>query len=225
MKTNLILILISLFLLSCASENEKKALDEIANIYSATTSYSKNFNASAGHKTIKEFNVNISNSSILDTLPKAPAASNIAMVTYNNFNKKEKENYTAINVALISKKKDTTKFQYNISVLKSAAPKATVFNEFSQNIVDKKYSVLDKYKDDTSIPQSISGFMQKNIEQREKAYGTLERFKPTLIMEGKSGNTLQLVGVLVFKNGKTIRYYAVFDKANGKDKIRGFHFL
>ena len=224
MKTNLILILLSLFLLSCASDNEKKTLDEVAKIYNATTSYSKNFSSSAGHKTIKEFNINVSNSSMLDTLPKAPAASNIAVVTYNNWNDDEKKDYTAINVALISKKKDTTKLNYSISVLRNAAPKARVFNEFAKNIVLKKYNALDKYKDDEAIPQSLATFMQKNIAAREKAFGTLQSFKPTLILQSKN-NSFQLVGVLIFKNGKRVGFYTIFNKTKGKDKIRGIHFL
>ncbi len=225
MKTYIIVMLLSLFLLSCASDNEKKALDEVAKIYNATTSYSKNFRSSAGHKTIKEFNINVSNSSLLDTLPKGPAASNIAIVTYNNWNDDEKKDYTAINVALISEKKDTTKFKYDVSVLREVAPKAKVFNEFSKDIIAKKYKALDKYKDNKFIPQSLTDFMQKNIATREKTYGALVDFKPTLILEGKKKNIIQPVGVLIFKNGKRVRFYTIFDKAKGKNKIQGIHFI
>ncbi len=225
MKTNLTLILLSLFLHSCASDNEKKALDEVAKIYNATTSYSKNYSSSVGSKSIKEFNINVSNSSILDTLPKAPAASNIAMVTYNNWNDDEKKDYTSVNVALISKKKDTTKFKYDVSVLRDAAPKTKVFNEFSNSIVAKKYKALDKYKDDKFIPQSLAEFVQKNISKREKAYGVLEDFKPTLILEGNKKNIIQPVGVLIFKNGKRVRFYTVFDREKGNNKIQGIHFI
>ncbi len=225
MKINLsiTLILLSLFLFSCASENEKKTLDEVADIYDATISYSKNFRSVAGQKTIKEFNVNVSNSIILDTLPKAPAASNIAVLTYNNWDEKEKANYSAINVRLISQKKDTVKWHYDVSLLKNPAQKAKVFKAFNHTMLTGKYDDLNKYKDDNYIPKSIAAFVHKNIAQREKTNGKLMTCKPTLVLENK--DNFQLVGVLIFNNGKRLRYYALFDKANGKDKIKGFRFL
>ena len=223
MKTNLTIIIFLLLLMSCASENEKKALDEIANIYSAKTSYSKNFNSSMG-KTIEEFNVKVSNSEMLDTLPKGPAASNIAVETYNNLNKEEKEKYSAINVALISKDNDTTKFSYPISILKDVAPKSIVFNDFSNDIVNHRFSALDKYKDKEYIPKSVSGFMEKNIIDRENAFGTLKQYKPVLIIEDDN-NILKFVGLLIFKNGKSMVYYTVFDKTKDKNKIKGIHIL
>jgi len=224
MKIILKFIILSLLIISCASENEQKALGEIADIYGATTSYSKNFQSANG-KTIKEFNVKVSNSIMLDSLPKAPAASNIAVVTFNNLNEKEKNSYNAINVFLITQKKDTTKFHYDIAVLKNAAPKAKVFNDFSNNIVDKNFAELDKYKDNETIPQSINAFMKQKIAEREKLYGTLKQFKPSLIIQPKNKQRLQFVGLLIFDNGKAIRYYTIFDKAKGKDKIRGIQFF
>ncbi len=223
---NLIYFLITIILVSCASENEKKALDEIANIYSAKTSYSKNFNSAAGQKTIREFNIKVSQSAFLDSLPKAPAASNIAYLTYKNFDKDEKEKYTKVNVSLISKENDTIKNSYDIPVLKAVAPKMNVYYSFSQDIINDAYEKLNAYKNSKDLPENISDVIKNVVVEWESVYGKAVDFQPIAIsvFKDNKGDILQVKGQLLFENGKKRYYLIALDKTPGKDTVIGFNF-
>lgn len=227
-KINLTLsILITLFLFSCASENEQKALDNVASIYSATTSYYKNFKSNIGQGTITEFNIVVSNSKQIDTLPKAPLTSNIAYLVYDNLDKKEKEKYNKINVKLVTSSKDTITNSYDISILKEIATKANTFNLFSKNTVEKKFNELDTFKDNKAIPQTISTFMRDYLQKAEEKNGQLTGYKPILISKNNSnsGHILQFIGLFTFENGQSIKYSMIFKDEKENNKIIGFNFL
>ena len=219
--------LLILIFISCASENEQKALNKVADIYSAKTTYSKNFNSKAGQGTIYEFNIIVSNSKLIDTLPKAPLTSNIAYLVYDNFNEKEKDKYHKINVKIVTSSKDTIKNSYDTPVLKEIVSKANTFNLFSKNTIEKNYNALNALKDDEAIPQSITAFMKDYINKAEEKLGKLTGYKPLLISKNKTkyGPLLQFVGLFTFENGQFVKYSMQFNEANKNDKIIGFDFL
>tara|TARA_R110002074_G_scaffold209113_5_gene378052 strand:- start:1763 stop:2056 length:294 start_codon:yes stop_codon:yes gene_type:complete len=90
------LFFIAILMVGCASETQQKGLDEVAEIYDAKVSYSKGFSSSLGKKTVKRFNVKLSDSKSLDSLPIAESSANIALTVFKNFDDDEKNSYTHI---------------------------------------------------------------------------------------------------------------------------------
>ncbi len=225
--TTLFSTVFMILFLSCASENEQKAIDTVAEIYNAKATYSKNFDSKTGRKTIWEFNIEVSDSKLLDTLPKAPLTSNIAFLVYDNFNEKEKNKYQKINVKLLTSSNKTIKNSYDIPVLEEIASRAKTFNLLSEAIVQGNFEETNAYKEDKEIPKSISNFFENHIKKSETKYGKITGYKQLLISKtsDKIGPLTQITGLFSFENGNSIFYATMFYDKGENSKIIGFDFL
>ena len=161
-----IIIIGALLLVSCASETEKKVLDDIAEIYNGDVSYSKSF-VSNESENRRSFNVVIENSIMIDTLPPKVTASSAALLVYNVLTKEEKDTYTDIEVFLVNKQKDTISTYYAIDILAPINEKAKIFREFSQRLIDKKFDQLDELKNNIDITKSMSVNIASGLKATE----------------------------------------------------------
>jgi len=224
MKPYILCTLLALALVSCVSENEQKGLDYIGSIYDAKTSYSKSFDSELGSETVKKFNIKVSESSRIDSLQPTVTTANIAWLMYESFSADEKENYTHVDVELISTKNDTASFYYPVDVLETLGKKAINFKAFSQNLVDRDFVKIDALKDDNEIPASLTVGLKNKIVQMEQQLGKLVGYEPFGISEVKDdlGAAYQFQGYLVFEKGAYKPFLTVIDVAPGKDKLIGF---
>lgn len=222
----IITMLGALLLLSCASETEKKVLDEIAEVYNADVSYSKSFVSNTNEKRTT-FNVVVENSEMIDTLAPSVTTSNTALLVYDALTEDEKENYTDIEVFLVNKNKDTASYYYKMDVLAPISHKAKVFNDFSQRIVDKNYDQMDTLKSNADIPKSIAVNIKNGIAGKEKQHGSIKGYYPFGIAEetDEIGTIYQYQSYLLFADGYKLNYLIVVDVAKGKDKIIGYKFF
>ncbi len=220
----LLLFFATLLLIGCASENEQKGLDKIAELYNAKTSYSKDLSSSAGKKTIRQFNVKVSESKLIDSLQPTVTSANIALLVFENMSKEEKNKYTAIDVELVNSKKDTAGYTYPIKVLEGLSPKAKTFRTFSESIVNGNFNTIESIKNKKHIPQAIAKGLKINIESKEKKYGKVKNYQPFGIAEMKDefGTIIQFQGFFNFSNGKKTPYLVVIDQVPGKDEMIGF---
>ncbi len=224
MKLFFKIALISLILTSCASENEQKGLDEIARIYNAKVSFSKGFNSSVGKKTIKRFNIKVSESKMLDTLPFAETSSNITLTAYNNFNEDEKNNYTDLYVEFINSNNDTLKYNYPVVLLELLSKKQKAFTVFSEGIKNKSFEQIEEIKNKEEMPNNISDYLKNYTKVLNETYRNIIDYKPTAIatIKMKNRTMVQYVGYFVFSSGKYLKYAINIDMAEGKDEMVGF---
>ena len=222
----IITILAGLLLVSCASETEKKVLDEIAEVYKGDVSYSKSFVSNNSEKRTT-FNVFVSNSTLIDSLPPTVARCNSAVLVYDALTEDERKNYTDIEVFLINTKNDTLSYSFGMDILKPIHKKAAVFREFSERIVNKNFDELDTLKSNADIPKSMSVNIKGGIEVKEKTHGALKGYYPFGIAEDTDeiGKIYRFQSYLLFADGYELNYLIVVDATEGKDKIVGYRFF
>ncbi len=224
MKSYILITFLTLLLVGCVSENEQKGLDQIAALYDAQTSYSKSFNSEMGSKTMKKFNVKISESKRIDTLEPTVTTANIAMLMYESFTQKEKSDYTHIDVELINSKNDTASYYYPVAVLEKISAKSKSFHAFSQSLVDHNFKEVDVIKDHVEIPSSVASGLKTKISTMENKLGKLKSFESFGVAEAtdEKGTIFQFQGYLVFDDDVRKPYFTVTDATIGKDKLIGF---
>ncbi|HHC79116.1 MAG TPA: hypothetical protein ENK46_04480 [Flavobacteriia bacterium] len=223
MKT-IYIILASLLLISCASENEKKGLDEVAALYNATASYSKGISSAVGKKTIKRFNIKLSDSKLLDSLPITESAANIALTVFKNFDKKEKNNYTELHVEFINSKNDTLAYSFPVRLLQRLLPKIKAYTIFSESIMSGDFERIDNYKNSDYIGVSVVESLKKYTTELTERYGDIVDYQPYGLVEVKDGkkSLARFLGFFNFSNGKQVAYSVTVDMPEGKEKIAGY---
>jgi len=223
---HIITILGVLLLLSCASETEKKVLDDIAEVYSGDVSYSKSFVSNESEKRTT-FNVVIENSEMIDSLAPSVTTSNTALLVYDALTQDEKEGYTDIEVFLVNKHKDTASYYYKMDILAPISHKVKVFKDFSQRIVAKNFDKMDELKNNAEIPKSIAVNIKNGLAQTEKKHGSVKGYFPFGIAEetDEIGRIYQFQSYLLFEDGYKLNYLVVIDVAKDKDKIIGYKFF
>ncbi|KQC30881.1 hypothetical protein [Flagellimonas eckloniae] len=176
MKTHITLIL-TLAMISCASENQQKGLDLIAKHYHTETSFSKGFKTNAG-KTTSRFNIKVSNSPMLDTLRQDITASNIALMLYESFTEDEKDDYDFINVELQKDSlEESHKALYDIQQLSRALDQAAIFTNFSENLLQKNYNGIVQNIADRYQNPKLAGNLEAFMNGLYKAHGNLIEYK------------------------------------------------
>lgn len=222
----IITILAGILVLSCASETEKKVLDDIAEVYNGNVTYSKSFVSNNSEKRTT-FNVFVSNSVMIDTLAPTVATANSAILVYGALTGEERKSYDDIEVYLINSKKDTVSYYYALDILDPIHKKATVFHEFSQRIIDKDFDQMDTLKNNEDIPKSMAVNIKGGILSKEKKHGSLKGYYPFGIAEetDKIGKIYQYQSYLLFADGYKLPYLVVVDADEGKDKIIGYKFF
>jgi hypothetical protein len=226
MRTLLILLL-AILLTACASETEQKSLDKIAEIYDATTSYSKGFSSSVGQETIRKFTAKVSESKLIDSLNPNVTSSNIALLVFDGFNEDEKSKYKSIDVQLINKNGDTMNYSYPSDILNKLHAKSKVFYQFSNGLLENDALKIDELRNEKQIPQPVGTRILANLSNYSNSYGSLVAYQPFGIAEASDdlGGVYQFQANLVFSSGKRIPYMVVVDTSPERDKLEGFKFF
>jgi len=226
MKPILSIILLTV-LVSCTKSEKQKSITNISEIYKSKISYTTNKRQVTNGKVIWEYTVVVPISKLLDSLPKATATSNIAFLTFKNFNENEKKRYSIINVLLISSQKDTIKNSYDIPILETIVPKHNTYQKFSEYIINGDFNELNTLKNNKDIPESISDLIRGLIKNAESNSGKIIAYQPVTIAVSKDnvGEIFQFNGFLIFEKGNKKHYSISIDKIQGNDKIVGFNFF
>jgi hypothetical protein len=222
-----LLIIATVLVVSCASETEQKSLDKIAEIYGATTSYSKGFSSSAGTETIRSFTARISESDLIDSLNPNVTSSNIALLVYEGFEENEKGKYKQINVEMVNKKGDTVDYSYPVSVLSKLSAKSKIFHLFSESLVNNNAGAIDEIRNEKTINEPVGKRVITAMTGYKQKYGTLISYEPFGISEvsDEKGAAYQFQSNLVFSSGKKLPYLVVVDSSPGSNKLDGFKFF
>lgn len=222
-----ILILIIVFLTSCISDTQQQGLNEVSALYHAKTSYSKGFNKSAGQKTIKHFNIDVSDSEMIDSLNAVTTCPNIALIVYKNFTEKEKKTYTHIHVELETKK-DTVAFNYEPKVLENGLQQVSMFTEFSENLLAKNYNGMIKQINTELIIKDLEIKLKNYFDILIKQHGDIKKYIRTGFgsVNLKNGEKLfRFSGYLTFNDGYNRFYFVNVSMDTKNKKIQGYDFL
>ena len=223
---SLFILLIAIFLVGCVSENQQKGLDDIAYHYDAETSYTKSYKNSAGSKKTTTFNVNVSNSKMLDTLRADITTSNIALMMFDSFTEDEKKDYTYLNVTLIKKAKDTVSYNFFPEVLNVGLDQVSIFIDFSEKLLAKDYKGIFNNIDPTIIESDTFSLFTNYLDQLTNDYGDITAYKRYGfgILKQKTGEELLgYSGILTFNNGFTKTYYIITSKQKDNNYVLGYN--
>ncbi|MFC7358513.1 hypothetical protein ACFQO1_12500 [Jejudonia soesokkakensis] len=219
----ILLLLTVICLVSCASESEQEGLNNVADIYDATTSYSKSFNTNNGKKT-SSFNVKVSGSKMIDSLQPTVTTANIATLIYGNMNEEERGDYDHIDVELVNAKNDTVGYYYPMNILENIYNKSKNFKAFSEALINNDAAKLDEIRHKADFEKPIGQPLLNVIKNLEKKHGQLMTYKPFGIAEiNNSANeqAFQYQGNLIFRNGK-VPYLVTIENIPGQDEVIGF---
>ncbi|MBX2827684.1 MAG: hypothetical protein KTR22_05950 [Flavobacteriaceae bacterium] len=211
-------------LLGCASETEQASLNQIAQIYDAETSYTKGFSSSVGKETIKRFTIKAKGSVMVDTLSPNATSANMALLVYDGFEEKEKNDYTQIDVELISTKGDTSNYFFPVDLLERLSEKSEVYRGFSEAIIQGNATEIDVLKSPERIPNPVGEQLLTTISDLKNEHGVLMGFEPFGILENRNeGKTMyQFNSFLNFNTGTKIYYYVIVDATPKRNKVEGF---
>ena len=226
MKNYLITLLSVIVLISCASENEQKVLDQIATIYHAKVAYSKGFHTNKNRKAITNFTIKVSDCKMLDTMKFGQASANMARIAYHNFTEKEKKKYDEINVQFI-KDKDTSFFSFDKNLLNLIDKKANTAIAFSESFVKHRFLKLDNLIDKKYIKATNFGLkMKKYIASLEKNMGKITDYQIYKIGKTSDENAkismIRYVGEFQFSSGKKTTYFVNINSKEGNNKVVGY---
>ena len=227
MKNYLITLLSVILLISCASENEQKGLDQIATVYHAKVAFSKGFHTNTNHRAITNFTIKVSDCKMMDTMKFSQASANMARITYHNFTAKEKKKYDEINVQLI-KEKDSAYFSFDRNIISLIDKKASTAIAFLESFVKHDFSKLDKLIDKNYIRTTTFGSdMKKYITNIEKTKGRINKYQIYTIGETQDKNAkismIRYKGEFQFSKGKKATFFVNINVAEGKNKIVGYN--
>jgi len=226
MRKYLIILLSTIVLISCASENEQKGLDKIVTIYNAKVAFSKGFYTNTNHRAITNFTIKVSDCKMMDTMKFSQASANMARIAYHNFTAKEKEKYDEINVQLI-KEKDSAYFSFDRNIISLIDKKASTAIAFLESFVQHDFSKIDKLIDKNYIrTTTFVSDMKKFISGLEKKRGKITGYQLYKISKtsGKTAkiNMIRYVGEFQFSKGKKAAYFVNINTMEGKDKVVGY---
>lgn len=223
MKTLILLLLSATLLSSCASENQQKALDEVAKTYNATTGFTKGFN-----NDITYFRITVADSDVINDAEVVSAASNIALIVYDHFTEEEKKDYTHIEVEISKKSNPDDKMtrNYEVSTLVAPTKQAKIFDNFSNAVKSGDFqlmaSLIDPQYRKADDAETIKSYIQKFIDEN----GKITEFRRTgygLRVFDNNTTNYEFTGFFVFENNKHLSYnLQTYDDINSQ-YIYGFH--
>lgn len=210
MKKSLSFLLFSFLLMSCASENQQKALAKVAEVYGAKTGFSKGFSTSVGQEKITYFRIKVSDSDIIENLIPENVASNIAIMVYDDLAEDEKKDYTHIEVEIT--KKDTTQKKvlrnFKVEELKNPAKQVAIFETLSNAVKNNDFQLManliePQYRQPQTA-EKMATYFKNFISQN----GKIDSYKRTQFgLRTVDGIGYYVYsGFFIFKNGKHLNY-------------------
>lgn len=219
--------LITLVMLSCASENEQSGLDKIAEHYDAKVSFTKSLNKNIDEEGKSAFNIIVESSRMLDTLNDGVSTTNIAAMFYGSLTPKEQQECDEVTVELInSLTKESSKYVFDGHVMDACWDQSKIYHSFSQALLTKDYddianAMLKKYYKPT-MAEDLSSYMKSLTE----IHGKLVDYKGTgigIIKSEENTRHYQYSGFLTFRNGYKWPYVVNTSIKKDNDEITGFN--
>jgi hypothetical protein len=178
-------ILLIIILVSCKqlkiSDNERKAVSEISELYGGTCTYSMNtkFSTKGGKKSF--FEIEISNSDLFNEndMWTEMHASNFAYMLFTHI-KNDKRKYDNIRSTIVTKdgRKDT--FEYSLDTLEIVNTKMNYVVQVIDILKSKNYEKINQLLiPDVLLPTQERDKYLNYIKSADSTFGSIESFTPT----------------------------------------------
>ncbi len=221
----LIITLISLIIVACASENQQRGLDAIAEHYNTETSFTKGFQTNAG-KTITKFTIKVGSSELLDTLPEKLAASNIALMLYESFSAEEREDYTNIEVKMQQDSlAEAESYYFDPGLMRDALDQSAIFSNFSDNLIDKNYDAIAQSMEPQYQSPKLATNLGNYMRRLHSAHGNLIAYKRLgfgIYTKANNEKRFHFSGHLTFSDGYKRPYVLTTSMKVNEDYISGY---
>ncbi|MFT5891832.1 MAG: hypothetical protein ACI9Y7_001939, partial [Dokdonia sp.] len=218
----IIYVICILCMYSCgtdSSPSEEKTKKEISSVYFAQTTFEDIENA-----TLDDIeNLHVSQSPVLDTLNTNFSLNNIAVITYENLSKEERETYDYIGVDISQKNGEENPYSFNMDTLeKIEATKKTAYT-FAESISNASYQNLASILETGQDPVTAAKSIQDYFTGTTATAGDVINYYFYGVGEGQheSKTYYTHLGTFVYKNGVTQNFHVnVFE---GDAVTRGFN--
>ncbi len=223
----IIYVICILCMYSCgadSSPSEEETKKEISNLYLAQATFENIENATLGDiENLHVKNVHVSQSSILDTLNNNFSLNNIAVITYENLSKEERDTYDYIGVNITQKNGEENPYSFNMDTLeKIEASKKTAYT-FAKSISDASYKNLEPILKTGQDPVTDAKAIQDYFKGTTATAGEVVNYYFYGIGEGQheSKTYYTYLGTFTYKNGVTQNFHVnVFE---GETVTKGYN--
>jgi len=224
MKTFLTIFALS-FLFACATETQQKGLDEIANHYKASTSFSKGFQT-INNKTVSNFKVQLSDSEMLDSLKPGVTLSNVALILFKNFTVEERKKYDYFYIEHIKKNSDTINYTFTPNSLYAGLIQSKFFTDFSNKLLTKEYKRAAKMLDPIYYQEESESNFANYITNLTNKHGEIMKYKRTGfgVIEPNKGRLMYTFnGFLTFADGYQRNYFITTSQQTENQYLLGYN--
>jgi hypothetical protein len=163
------------------SDNEKKAMEEISELYGGTCTYSMNSNLSTKHGKRSHFEIEVSNSDFFNEnhMWTEMHASNFAYIFLKHVRNDEKK-YDNITTSIVYKNEAKINFQYSLDSVEIVSRKMDYVERIVDILKSKDYVQLDKLllNDFLVSGQEREKYLQ-HLKSADSTFGDIESFTPT----------------------------------------------
>ncbi|HIP48150.1 MAG TPA: hypothetical protein EYG92_04185 [Lutibacter sp.] len=224
MKTILTILIFSL-LFACATETQQKGLDEIANHYKASTSFSKGFQT-IDSKTLSNFKVQLSDSEMLDSLKSGVTLSNVALILFKNLTVEERKKYDYFYIEHIKKNSDTIKYIFTPNSLNAGLIQSKLFTDFSDKLLAKEYKLAAKMLDPIYYQEESEDSFTNYVTNLTNKHGEIMDYKRTgfgTIEPNKGELMYSFNGFLTFADGYKRNYIIMTSQKTNGEFLLGYN--
>ena len=231
-KIRVIILLSTIVLTGCASENESQALEDIGNYYGCQASFKKGVSTSTEEGSRKTFTIELSGGKILSELEPEKVASHAAYMLYRRLSKEERINYTHV-VCIIDQKRTngsrSSEIEFSMNDLELVTMKSGIIGEISDLI-----AVYDLDGLFSKMPAELQEDIDREafetgLRSSEEDYGIiLDQLITGFVffeteLEGKNYALIQIYTTFI-REKENVRGHLVVSTDPEDDRIFGFNF-
>jgi hypothetical protein len=209
-------ILVCCFLLSCKqlkiSENETKAIQEIANLYGGNFGYSIKLGASTKSGNTNTFGIEVSNSEFINQNKKLAEmyASNMAY-TFFKLTKGEANKYNSIVTTIEFDQGEQVTYEYNMEMLKTVEDKMIYVQKIVDILKRKDYKrISEKITTGAILAEENRDKYIEKLKSMDSTFGDIYDFTPTGFRVGSNKENKQILHIAgSLKRSKTDSQFSI----------------
>ena len=193
-----------------SSPSEKETKKEISSLYLAQATFEDIENATLGEiENLHVKNVSVSQSPVLDTLNNNFSLNNIAVITYENLSKEERETYDYIGVDISQKNVEKNPYSFDMDTLEKIEASKKTALIFAESISDASYKDLEPILETGQNPVAAAKALQDYFTGTTATAGDVINYYFYGIGEGQheSKTYYTHLGTFVYKNGVTQNFH------------------
>ena len=167
-----LVIVFLLFLVACASGQDQKPFDIVAEYFEAKVTYTTGFSNKVGKKNVKYIDLNIMGGPYVNTEPPKQLSAYAAVLLYTNLSDEDRAKYTHIQINLFrneAQKETDRTYNYDINTIHNLATLSANFQKVEEmllnNTPDDIYNLFVEKNKPPDLNRFVPYFKEKSIER------------------------------------------------------------